>query len=191
MTARFSIRASASSLRAFCWRTALRRCSTGSARRSASSARRRHGSRSSALAALGFLLHSMRVSFYYAAGRAIPLGLCGLCERRGRGRAAAALRDPARRPFLGNRRRLRRLPWPRGRGPVSRSAAAANRRLLADGFPRGALPGDGPRFGLIAAAAAASGLLAVAGSQMAVNALVELTGAGRIFAAFVVARRAS
>ncbi|PPD42700.1 MAG: sodium:solute symporter [Methylocystis sp.] len=140
-----------------------------------------------ALAALGFLLHSMRVSFYYAGGRAIPAAYSGFAN----GAVAIALLLPFATRLAGR-------SWGLGvvfgaflglagaalfLGPLlRRSGAYSLSGLLAARFPKAA-----PRFGLIAAVAFASGLLAVAGSQIAVDALVDLTGAGRVFAAFTVA----
>lgn len=140
-----------------------------------------------ALAALGFLLHSMRVSFYYAGGRAIPSAYSGF--------ANAAVAIALLLPFA---TRVAGHSWGIGvvcgaflglaggalyLGPLLRRTGV----FSLTGFLAARYPATLPRLGLIAAAAAASGLLAVAGSQMAVNALVELTGAGRIFSAFVVA----
>lgn len=140
-----------------------------------------------ALAALGFLLHSMRVSFYYAAGRAVPAAYAGF--------ANAAVAIALVLPFA---TRLAGRSWSLGvvcgaflglagaalfLGPLLRKTGAFSLSgLLAVRFP-----GAASRFGLIAAVALSSGLLAVAGGQMAVEALVDLTGAGRVFAAFMVA----
>ncbi|MGJ0509764.1 MAG: sodium:solute symporter [Methylocystis sp.] len=140
-----------------------------------------------ALAALGFLLHSMRVSFYYAGGRAIPSAYAGF--------ANAAVAIALLLPFA---TRIAGHSWGIGvicgaflgiagaalfLGPLLRRTGV----FSISGFLAARFPGAAPRFGLIAAAAVASGLLAVAGSQMAVDALVELTGSGRVFSAFVVA----
>jgi cation/acetate symporter len=140
-----------------------------------------------ALAALGFLLHSMRASFYYAAGRAVPAEYAGF--------ANAAVAVALLLPFA---TRLAGHSWGIGVvcgaflglagaalfiGPLLRQTGAFSiSGLLAARFP-----GVAPRFGLIAAVALSSGLLAVGGGQMATEALVELTGAGRAFAAFTVA----
>lgn len=140
-----------------------------------------------ALAALGFLLHSMRVSFYYAAGRGTPAAYSGFANA---GVAIALLL-----PFA---TRLAGRSWGLGviggallglavaalfLGPLlRRSGAFSLSGLLAARFP-----GAAPRFGLIAAVALSSGLLAVAGGLMAVEALVDLAGAGRVFASFAVA----
>jgi cation/acetate symporter len=139
------------------------------------------------LATLGFLLHSMRVSFYYAGGRAIPSAYVGF--------ANAAVAVALLLPFA---TRLAGHSWGIGvvcgaflglagaalyLGPLLRRTGV----FSLTGFLAARFPGTLPRLALIGAAAAASGLLAVAGSQMAVDALVELTGAGRIVSAFVVA----
>lgn len=140
-----------------------------------------------ALAALGFLLHSMRVSFYYAGGRAIPSTYAGF--------ANAAVAIALLLPFA---TRLAGRSWSVGAvcgaflgvagaalflGPLLRRTGV----FSLSGFLAARFPRTLPRLGLIAAAALSSGLLAVAGSQMAVDALVDLTGAGRFFAAFTVA----
>ncbi len=143
-----------------------------------------------ALSALGFLLHSMRVSFYYAAGRAVPAAYAGF--------ANAALVIALLLPFA---TRLSARTWSLGvvsgvfigfagaalyLGPLLRRTGAFSiSGLLAARFPHAA-----PRFGLIAAIAFISGLLAVAGMQLAIDALVDLTGAGRHIAAFAVAAAA-
>jgi len=140
-----------------------------------------------ALAALGFLLHSMRVSVYYAAGRVVPAAYSGF--------ANAAIVIAMVLPFA---TRLAGRSWSLGvvggvflglaaaafyLGPLLRKTGAFSiSGLLAARFPNPA-----PRFGIIAAVALSSGLLAMAGAQMAVDALVDLTGAGRTFAAFTVA----
>jgi cation/acetate symporter len=140
-----------------------------------------------ALATIGFLLHSMRVSFYYAGGRAVPAAYAGF--------ANAAIAVALLLPFA---TRLAGRSWGIGvvlgaflglagaalfLGPLLRKTGAFSLSgLLAARFPAPA-----PRFGLIAATALASGLLAIAGGQIAVDALVDLTGAGRVFAALAVA----
>ncbi|QGM99432.1 hypothetical protein [Methylocystis parvus] len=140
-----------------------------------------------ALAAIGFLLHSMRVSFYYAGARAVPAAYSGF--------ANAAVAVALLLPFA---TRLAGRSWGLGvvfgaflglagaalfLGPLLRKSGAYSlSSLLAARFP-----GAAPRFGLIAAVALSSGLLAVAGSQIAVDGLVDLTGAGPVFAAFAVA----
>ncbi|WP_036282508.1 sodium:solute symporter [Methylocystis sp. ATCC 49242] len=140
-----------------------------------------------ALAALGFLLHSMRVSVYYAAGRAVPAAYSGF--------ANAAIVIAMVTPFA---TRLAGRSWTLGvvggvflglataafyLGPLLRKTGAFSiSGLLAARFPSAA-----PRFGVIAAVALSSGLLAIAGGLIAVDALVDLTGAGRTFAAFAIA----
>ncbi len=143
-----------------------------------------------ALAALGFLLHSMRVSFYYAAGRAVPAAYSGF--------ANAAVAIALLLPFA---TRLAGHSWWFGvvggaflgyagaalfLGPLLRSTGAFSiSGLLAARFPE-----TGARFGLIFAVALSSGLLAVAGCGIASDALIDLTGAGRVFSAFTVAAAA-
>lgn len=139
-----------------------------------------------ALTALGFLLHSMRVSDYYTAGRAVPAAYAGF--------ANAAVIIALALPFA---TRLAGGSWGPGVvgglfigvalaafaiGPLLRKTGAFSIcELLAARFPAPL-----PRYGLIAAAALSSGLLAAAGGLIAVDALVGLTGAGRVFAAFVI-----
>jgi cation/acetate symporter len=140
-----------------------------------------------ALAALGFLLHSMRVSFYYAGGRAIPAAYAGF--------ANAAVVVALLLPFA---TRLAGHSWGIGvvcgaflgltvaalyLGPLLRRTGV----FSLSGFLAARFRRTLPRFGLVAAVGFSSGLLAVAGSQMAVDALVDLTGAGRVFSAFTVA----
>lgn len=139
------------------------------------------------LAALGFLLHSMRVSFYYAGGRSIPAAYAGF--------ANSVVVIAMLLPFA---TRLAGRSWGIGvvcgaflglagaalfLGPLLRRAGVFSLSgFLAERFPRAI-----SRFGLIAAVAFSSGLLAIAGSQMAVDSLVDLTGSGRVFSAFTVA----
>ncbi|HEY8161434.1 MAG TPA: sodium:solute symporter [Methylocystis sp.] len=140
-----------------------------------------------ALAALGFLLHSMRVSFYYAASRAVPAPYAGF--------ANAAVAVALLLPFA---TRLAGRSWQLGVvfgaflglagatlffGPLLRKTGA----FSISGFLAARFPAGLPRSGLVAAVALSSGLLAVAGGQIAVDALVDLSGAGRTFAAFVIA----
>ena len=140
-----------------------------------------------ALTTLGFLLHSMRVSFYYAAGRAVPAAYSGF--------ANAALVIALLLPFS---TRLAGGSWGVGfvggafaglasaalyLGPMLRRAGA----FSLSGLLSARFASPGPRFGLIGAVAATAGLLAVAGGQIATEALVDLTGVGRSFAAFAVA----
>lgn len=139
-----------------------------------------------ALAALGFVLHSMRVSLYYTAGRAVPACYAGF--------ANAAIVIALILPFAA---RLAGRSWGFGvvggaflglagaafyLGPLLRKTSVFSiSGLLAARFP-----GLVPRLGLISAVALSSALVALAGGQIAVEALVELTGASRIFAAFIV-----
>jgi cation/acetate symporter len=140
-----------------------------------------------ALATIGFLLHSMRVSFYYAGARAVPAAYAGF--------ANAAVAVALLLPFA---TRLAGRSWGMGviagallgiavaalfLAPLLRKTGAFSlSALLAVRFP-----GAAPRFGLIGAVGLSSALLAIAGGQIAVDALVDLTGAGRAFAAFAVA----
>lgn len=139
-----------------------------------------------ALAALGFLLHSMSVSFYYAAGRAAPAAYAGFAQ--------AALVTGLAAPFAA---RLTGAGSPLGvtlglllgvaligaaTGPVLRKTGAFSLSdLLAARFSR-----MEPRLGMIVVAALTSGIVALAGYQTAVDALVGFTGAGRPFAAFFI-----
>jgi len=139
-----------------------------------------------ALALLGFLLHSMRVSLYYAAGRAVPGAYAGF--------ANAAIFVGLALPFAA---RFAGRTWLLGLcggfflgaagaalylGPLLRKSGLFSLSgLLAARFPNMA-----PRLGVIAVTAFASALVALAGHQTAVDALVHLTGAGRVFAAFLV-----
>ena len=139
-----------------------------------------------ALATIGFLLHSMRVSVYYAAGRATPAAYAGF--------ANAAIVIAIALPFAA---RLAGHSWWSGvvaglflgvgcaalyLGPLLRKTGAFSiAGLLAARFPSAA-----PRLALVGVVATASGLLAVAGGLMAVEAFVDLTGASRIVAAFAV-----
>ncbi|MEF3366942.1 sodium:solute symporter, partial [Methylocystis sp. 9N] len=138
------------------------------------------------LATLGFLLHSMQVSVYYAAGRALPAAYAGF--------ANAAIVIALLLPFT-----ARLAGWSFGFGAVSgvfiglavavlylgpllrKTGVFSISELLSARFSHGA-----PRLGLIGAVAVASALLAVAGGLIAVEALVDLTGANRIFAALLV-----
>ncbi|MBG0808938.1 symporter-like protein [Methylosinus sp. H3A] len=139
-----------------------------------------------ALAALGFLLHSMRVSFYYAAGRAAPAAYAGFAQ--------AALVAGLAAPFAA---RLTGAGSPLGvtlglllgvaligaaTGPMLRKTGAFSLSdLLAARFSR-----MEPRLGMIVVAALTSAIVALAGYQTAVDALVGFTGAGRPFAAFFI-----
>lgn len=139
-----------------------------------------------ALASIGFLLHSMRISLYYAAGRAVPACYAGF--------ANAAIIIGLSLPFVA---RLVRDPPPPGAsagfligvaglawlaGPVLRKSGAFSvSDLLGARFSRLA-----PRLGIIAATAASSALVALAGYQTAVGALTGFTQTGRSFGAFVI-----
>lgn len=139
-----------------------------------------------ALATLGFLLHSMRVSVYYTASRAAPAAYAGF--------ANAAIVVAMTLPFAA---RLAGRSWGLGvvcgiflglaagafyLGPLLRKSGLFSlSSLLAARFPDAA-----PRLGLIGAVALASCLLALAGVHIAVEALVDLSGASRPFAAFLI-----
>lgn len=138
------------------------------------------------LATLGFLLHSMRVSVYYTAGRALPAAYAGF--------ANAAIVIAMLLPFAA---RLAGRSWGLGAvsgvfiglaaaaiylGPLLRKTGVFSiSELLSARFSSPA-----PRIGLIAAVALSSALLAIAGGLIAVEALVDLTGANRVFAAFLI-----
>lgn len=138
------------------------------------------------LATLGFLLHSMRVSVYYTAGRATPAVYAGF--------ANAVVVVGMALPFAA---RLAGRSWGLGvvcgiflglaagafsLGPLLRKSGLFSLSgLLAARFSDPA-----PRLGLIGAVALTSGLLAFAGIHIAVEALVDLTGASRPFAAFFI-----
>lgn len=137
-----------------------------------------------ALALLGFLLHSMRVSFYYAAGRAAPASYAGLANAA----IVAGLASPFAAHLTG---RSSLIGVATGfflgvagvallMGPLLRKTGAFSlSELLAARFSR-----LEPRLGMIAVAAASSALVALAGYQTAVDALVGFTGTGRPFASF-------
>ena len=138
-----------------------------------------------ALAALGALLHSMRVTIYYAAGRAIPFEYVGF--------ASATLVAGVILPFA---TQFAARSWLLGVaagvfigvavigvyiGPILRKAGAFSFfGLLAARFP-----GLAPRLGVIATACVSAALIAVAGEQLAVDVLAGLVG-GRGFAAAVI-----
>lgn len=138
------------------------------------------------LATLGFLLHSMRASTYYAAGRALPAAYAGF--------ANAAIVVALLTPFAAQ---LAGRGWTFGLvggafvglagaafylGPLLRKTGAFTvSDLLAARFPD-----LGPRLALIGAAALSSALIAIAGVGVGVDALVDLTGASRGFAAFFI-----
>lgn len=139
-----------------------------------------------ALAALGFLLHSMRVSFYYAAGRATPAAYAGFAEAA----IVVGLATPFAARLTGSSSThgvaiglllgVAGLAWLTG--PLLRKTGAFSlTELLAARFPR-----SEARLGMVAVAAISSGVVALAGYQTAVDALVGFTGAGRPFAAFFI-----
>lgn len=136
-----------------------------------------------ALAALGFLLHSMRVSYYYTAGRAVPP------EHAGFANAAifAALALPMAAAFAAR-------DWFSGLPLGLFLGAAAGLLFLTPllrktavfslaGLLTARFPSRIPRIGVIGATAAASALVALAGHRAAVDALASL-GASRVFGAF-------
>jgi len=139
-----------------------------------------------ALASIGFLLHSMRISLYYAAGRAVPACYAGF--------ANAAIIIGLALPFVA---RLTSDPPPPGAfagvligvaglallsGPILRKTGAFSlSELLSARFSHLA-----PRLGVIAATAVSSALVALAGYQTAVDALTGFTQTGRSFGAFVI-----
>ncbi len=139
-----------------------------------------------ALAVLGALLHSMRVSYYYAAGRAVPFEYAGF--------ATAALVAGCILPLAPQ---MAVRSWLFGvaggvfagvalivfyLGPMLRRTGAFSfSDLLTARFPSLAT-----RLGVIALACASSALVALAGEQLAVDVLAGLSGGGRPFAAAVV-----
>lgn len=139
-----------------------------------------------AFAALGALLHSMRVSTYYAAGRAVPFEYAGF--------ALAALVAGLILPFAAQ---FSGRSWLFGvaggvftgvaaigfyLGPLLRKTGAVSfSELLAARFPSVAT-----RVGVIALACAASALIALAGEQSAVDVLAGVLGGGRGLSAAVV-----
>lgn len=139
-----------------------------------------------ALAVLGFLLHSMRISLYYTAGRAVPASYAGLANAA----IVAGLASPFAAHLTG---RFSLVGVLAGfllgvagvallTGPLLRKTGAFSlSSLLAARFPR-----FEPRLGTIIVAAACSAIVALAGYQTAVDALVSFTGTGRAFAAFFI-----
>jgi cation/acetate symporter len=139
-----------------------------------------------AFAVLGALLHSMRVSTYYAAGRAVPFEYAGFALAA----LAAGLILPFAPQFSGR-------SWLFGvaggvftgvaaigfyLGPMLRKTGAVSfSELLAARFP-----GVATRVGVIALASAASALIALAGEQSAVDVLAGVLGGGRGLSAAVV-----
>ncbi len=140
-----------------------------------------------ALATLGALLHSMRVSYYYAAGRSVPAEYAGF--------ALASLCAGLMLPFAPQ---FAARSWGLGLaggtfagvalagcilGPMLRKTGAFSLSgVLAARFP--SLP---PRLGVIALACVSSELVALAGQQTAVDVLSGMWGGGRGFAAACVA----
>ncbi|HEY8138388.1 MAG TPA: sodium:solute symporter [Methylocystis sp.] len=139
-----------------------------------------------AFATLGALLHSMRVSTYYAAGRAVPFEYAGFALAA----LVAGLILPFAPQFSGR-------SWLFGvaggvftgvaaigfyLGPMLRKTGAVSfSGLLAARFPSVAT-----RVGVIALACAASALIALAGEQSAVDVLAGVLGGGRGLSAAVV-----
>jgi len=140
-----------------------------------------------ALATLGALLHSMRVSYYYAAGRSVPAEYAGF--------ALATLCAGLILPFAPQ---FAARSWGLGLaggtfagvalagcilGPMLRKTGAFSLSgVLAARFPSLA-----PRLGVIALACVSSELVALAGQQTAVDVLSGMWGGGRGFAAACVA----
>lgn len=138
-----------------------------------------------ALAAVGFLLHSMRVSHYYTAGRAVPANYAGL--------AYAAIVMGLALPFATQLAGRSWLIGPCGGffiglagvafylGPLLRKSGAFSLSgLLAARFPSLTL-----RLCVIATTGVAAAFVALAGHETAVDALSALTGVERGFAALV------
>ncbi len=138
-----------------------------------------------ALAALGFLLHSMRASLYYTAGRAVPAYYAGL--------ANAAIVMGLALPFATQFAGRSWLIGPCGGfflglagvafylGPLLRKTGA----FTLSGLLAARFPGLAPRLCVIAVTGVSAVFVALAGHQTAVDALSGLTGVGRGFAAFV------
>ena len=140
-----------------------------------------------ALATLGGLLHSMRVSYYYAAGRSVPPEYAGF--------ALATLCAGLILPFAPQ---FAARSWGLGLaggmfagvalagcilGPMLRKTGAFSLSgVLAARFP--SLP---PRLGVVALACVSSELVALAGQQTAVDVLSGMWGGSRGFAAACVA----
>ncbi|MBI1869035.1 MAG: symporter-like protein [Methylocystis sp.] len=138
-----------------------------------------------AMALLGFLLHSMRISRYYAAGRAVPASYAGF--------ANAAIVISLAAPFAPRLADEAPLGGVLAGfligvagvalflGPLLRKTGAFSLSdLLAARFSR-----LEPRLGMIAATAVASACVALAGYQSAVDVLTSFTGTGRVVGAFV------
>ena len=137
-----------------------------------------------ALGTLGFLLHSTRVGAYYLADRLVPGAYAGFANAA----VSIALLLPFAARFAGH-------SWFPGvvggvflglaggslfLGPLLRKSGAYS----INGLLSARFGADAPRIGLLVPAAAAAALLAIAGNLIAVEALVDITGAGRPFAAF-------
>jgi len=138
-----------------------------------------------ALATLGFLLHSMRASLYYTAGRAVPAYYAGLANAA----IVMGLALPFATQFAGR-------SWLIGAcggffiglagvafylGPLLRKTGA----FTLSGLLAARFPGLAPRLCVIAVTGVSAAFVALAGHQTAVDALSGLTGVGRGFAAFV------
>ena len=139
-----------------------------------------------ALGALGAMLHSMRASYYYTAGRAVPAEYAGF--------AKATLVAGVIAPFAAY---LVTRPWLIGvcgglfagvaltgyfLGPILRKSGA----FSLSGLLGARFPGLGPRLAIIGLACASSALVALAAQQSAVDALTGILGSGRGFAAVVI-----
>ena len=139
-----------------------------------------------ALATLGFLLHSTRVSAYYTADRCVPGAYAGF--------AGASLMIALSLPFSA---RLAGHSWMIGvipgvligmatatlyLGPILRKTGAYS----ISGLFVARFKNQKIRQALIAAVAIPSALLAMAGNLIAVEALADLTGASRPFSAFAI-----
>jgi cation/acetate symporter len=139
------------------------------------------------LATLGFLLHSTRVSVYYLADRQVPGAYAGFANAS----IMIALLLPFAARFAGH-------SWFPGVvggvaiglagsslliGPLLRKSGAYS----INGLFSARFGSVGPRIGLLMPVAAAAALLAMAGNLIAVEALVDITGAGRPLAAFSIA----
>jgi cation/acetate symporter len=137
-----------------------------------------------ALATLGFLLHSTRASAYYLADRLVPGAYAGFANTT----IMVALLLPFAARFAGH-------SWFPGVvggvflglacesllfGPLLRKCGAYS----INGLLSARFGADAPRIGLLMPIAASAALLAMAGDLIAVEALVDITGTRRAFAAF-------
>ncbi|HMK90570.1 MAG TPA: hypothetical protein VK446_13180 [Methylocystis sp.] len=139
-----------------------------------------------ALAALGFMLRTMRVSLYYVAGRAIPTEYAGFAL----GALAAAFVCVMPAQFAG-RSSLFGLAGGTflgiaiagcGVGPLLRKSDAFSLSgLFAQRFASSA-----PRLIALSLASLTAALVAMAGQQAAVDGLTEIFGGGRVLAAVIV-----